>query len=816
MSEVASESKSAHEGGPEWRWPIDWGQADRLPALQGRGADALLALPELGLHRVLDQLSAQARALCSGMPGTAERLSDSLRILRHAAPWLQQGPSTAGAEVKVDCVAPASDISLIDDEGAATLLAVAARVAGADGARLIAELTVTARAAERWFDGSAAAPSPDGAQPTCLAQELTTRDAAWRHLNALAHERRLRNLTRCTELLESLKAEAEVLRPAAPEPVTWTTGITRVDVADPCSDSPVATLSGIGFGAPRPGVGLVAPSWDGAAGAAIHRPVPVLAWSDSTITVQLGSEHVSGVIAFADLEFVSAHDTWIREQSRQIARAMRLNGCPGFDGAQPPLLWDPFSATPPATPAAALRTGRPRLTAHLASGPDGLAAPAWAPGTSQLQAREPFWVVWDLVNAPSARLRPLDEASAQVLAAAGHASDGIDAPHGRIALTAPASPVVLGFVLEADNGACSASLPLRAVVTGPALGPLRMTVLQSLPGGDVGIEIDGDAEVLKPEQPGGLSIPLVAEKRTVVRIDWWPAFAQVPPGEEMRAVARLELHSHGTASGGVLRPGDHTAEEAPVESVILFSGPAFASLAAYDAWQADGNDPASFNVAIPAHWCQGGTQLTATVTAFSDSRVFTATATRWVTFHRRHRVRIRYRRHSLEQIPAPTVEEALASIRHAAAVLPMPDPEIVALDNDPVQQNGHLLEDLFAERGGAPTAAWRDEIWLVVGPRGANGAYLSQYPWIAATETRPMITAHEIGHAFGQRHIALCGAAQDPEDPAAFPHRGELPVVGWDVWHNQPVRHALDFMTYCDPSWATPERWRRMFLSNRP
>ena len=48
------------------------------------------------------------------------------------------------------------------------------------------------------------------------------------------------------------------------------------------------------------------------------------------------------------------------------------------------------------------------------------------------------------------------------------------------------------------------------------------TVFQSLTaGGDVTVTTAASGETLNP--PTGNTIPLVAGKRTVVRIDWWPA-----------------------------------------------------------------------------------------------------------------------------------------------------------------------------------------------------------------------------------------------------------------------------------------------------
>ena len=105
---------------------------------------------------------------------------------------------------------------------------------------------------------------------------------------------------------------------------------------------------------------------------------------------------------------------------------------------------------------------------------------------------------------------------------------------------------------------------------------------------------------------------------------------------------------------------------------------------------------------------------------------------------------------------------------------------------------------------------------MVVGAAGANGVEVQGIPWIVATDARADVTAHEIGHLFGQKHLPLCGAAQNPEPLASFPQQGNVAVVGWDTWNNMPVRNAIDFMSYCPNSWCSPERWRRIFLLNRP
>jgi hypothetical protein len=308
----------------------------------------------------------------------------------------------------------------------------------------------------------------------------------------------------------------------------------------------------------------------------------------------------------------------------------------------------------------------------------------------------------------------------------------------------------------------------------------------------------------------------------VARIDWWPAVPQVPAGEALHAVAVLEV-THATAwppTSVHLRPGPSTADDPPASSVTLPSGPPFGSLTEYQQWIDTGNDPLTFNVVIPAEWAKGEVTLRASINALSPGQPsWQPTATRTVTFHRRHRARIRYRRHSTATSGPPTTEQAVAAIRTAAAMLPIPDPEIVVLGNDPaVPTTAGYIEDMFAERGANPTASWRDEVWLVVGPAGVGGfADIGRWPWIAATEATGAVTGHEIGHLFSQPHLALCGAGQNPEDPATFPDQGRVLVIGWDMWNNRPVRDATDFMSYCwANAWISPERWRRVFLQARP
>src|SRR5262249_24421093 len=150
-----------------------------------------------------------------------------------------------------------------------------------------------------------------------------------------------------------------------------------------------------------------------------------------------------------------------------------------------------------------------------------------------------------------------------------------------------------------------------------------------------------------------------------------------------------------------------------------------------------------------------------------------------VTFYPRRGVRIRYRAWGQTVSPtpdrppagpAPADQVCRDALRAAGSLLPIPDPEIVTLPGSPVEWDGHLIEDLVADRGGTPTPAWRDEIWLVVGPLNTGG--YSPGPWVGATDCTGLTAAHEICHLFRQNHLALCGLAGDP--PSSFPNGGKV------------------------------------------
>jgi hypothetical protein len=867
-----------------WSWPVRWEPAVRLAVARGRHPDVLLDDPNLVAHRVLDRLAAQALEVHRGAPGASEAFVDAIRALVLAAPWLvgtADRPDSGTAEshhahdphgtygegsgggTTGSAQAPLED-ALIDVGGVSALHAIAARLAGRDGATAVLGLAATAMAAEQWLPGlshtgdarhradilllggismtglrpqTGTFRGSEGAQPPEESAShadpvLIANSPIWERLGALARNdafsasRGIAELHRCFELFDELMRIAESSQPTPNGPVTWTTGIQRVEVSAPCGASPLLTIHGNGFGATAPpGGAVVAPHWNQEAKAIIYAPVTVVSWSDSQVVVRLGSSSVGGTVAFANIGFVAEYNAWNREASRDVARTMHASGCPGFNQPNPPLLWPPFSLSPAPAPTATYQAGLPWIVADITRDPVGLAPDRWDGVSVHLRAGEPFWVVWRTVNADTAALRASGATGSQILVAAGHPASGVIGASGSVRLVAPSSAAVVEFTVEASNAACGiVRAPRRIVVTGPALGPAKITVLQSLPGGDVDLVL-GDivgagitSEALDP--PTGRSIPLVAEKRTVARIDWWPAVPQVPEGEQLRAVATLKVKNIGDwFLSGTLSPGSSTAEDPPTSSVTLFSGPPFSSVAQYQQWIDAGNEPATFNVVIPTEWCKWEVLLEATVRVFSPlGPAWDVTAATWVKFHRRRRVRIRYRRHTAPNRPTPTTQEAERAIRDAASLLPIPDPEILVLGNDPAAPSTGYIEDMFAERGGTPTSAWRDEIWLVVGPAGVGGfADIGRWPWIAATDATALTTAHEIGHLFWQNHLNLCGVSGD--DPTLFPDNGNVVVIGWDMWNNRVVRGATDIMTrtYCpEPTWMSPGRWRRIFLQVGP
>ena len=370
--------------------------------------------------------------------------------------------------------------------------------------------------------------------------------------------------------------------------------------------------------------------WDEDTAATVYRTVTVVSWSDTQVVVRLGRDAVSGVVAFADIAFIRIYNLWADGENERVSAAMRAAGCPGYAPPASPIIWPHWTEIPAHAPVAAYAAGVSRIVAEITLEPVGTPPARWSNDTVHLETGQTFWVLWRTVNADTAELRGTGPAS-QVLVAAGHAASGITGTSSSAKLVAPAQPAVLEFTLEASNAACGAAqLPLRLVVTGPALQPVAIVVQQSLPGGDVDV-VPGDiagsgfiSEALKP--PDGLSIPLVAQKRSVAQIDWWTAFPQVPVAEFLTAEASLRMSGPAIPWSGVtLRPGTSTANPPPTAAdppVALRSGRPFSSVLEYGQWIAQNvnNNPATFNVVLPAELCIGQITLEATGTCPQPGR----------------------------------------------------------------------------------------------------------------------------------------------------------------------------------------------------
>ena len=831
-------SLDVHGSDTAWRWPVRWQAAAKAAALYGRSADALLDEPNLAAHRLLEHLAAFAIDTRLDAAQGDARLADAIEALLHAAPWLLETAPTPAKEKPAPRNAPEAPAFVarmheaIDERGVGSLIIAARRACGSRGVRAVIGLANTALAAEQWLP--AFGKECDAALHADLARlgGATAADAPlqaglWQRLNARARttaESGIGQQARCFELFAELTFGAEQERPAPSGALIWSTGIERVEVVDPCGEAPRLTIHGRSFGASAPaGVGVVAPTWDELSGERMYRPVPVLEWSDTRVVAQLHAAHVAGVAAFVNKAFLAEDAAWNRRFSDTIAETMRRGRCPGFGGPSPPLLWDPPSLTPPPTPAAEYTTGAPQIHVELVRNPAGTALPFWAGASVHLMGGEPMRIVWRCANAERGLLRPVNATATQMLLAAGQAPGGVDGTRGDVPLVAPAVASVAEFVIEATNSSCAKSISVHAVVTGAAFGTPSITVLQSLPGGDVAVTGSGSSEALSG---GGVrSIPLVAGKRSVVRIDWWPALPQVPAGQEpIRALAQLHLHGHDQGTFGItLRPGESTADEPAVSSAERLSGPPFESSAAYQQWIDAGNEPATFNVVIPAEFCRGEVLLEAEITAFTPGRQWTVSSARWVTFHHRRRVRLRYRPWGFTvnlppgqaAQPAPTDAQCETAIREGCRLLPFADPEIVRVPGAPgdAGTSSTLVEDLHALRPSVGS----DEIWFVVGPVGTGGVAVGWAPWTGAAEATPVVVAHEIAHMFSQNHLNLCGAT-DGDPPQSIQDNGAVLVSGWNLRNNAPVRGATDLMAdLCRTTgrrvWMSPERWRRIFLA---
>ena len=849
-------------------WPVCWDTMTALAAATNRQPEELADYPLLAAHRVLDRLASMAFDGVDGVFGAAETFVGAVAELCRAVPDLAPEMSakdlaprgfsfltTLGVDEEYtgprsasplsedsysrnrslsDAAGAAASDTLINSDGVSALVELAFQLTGRQGAQVIRQLSEIAVRAERLLLGmtyprdrgyladvsvlaGTAEDVPDAAKGPSVVDQ---RDQPWWSPQDRTH---IADLVRtapsiCSVAFERVSEDDFLTHPPPEVTPLSTTGIQRVEVADPCGASPVMTIYGSGFGAaPAAGVGVIAATWDATTSRVVYRKVAVSSWSDQAVVAQLPSNVVSGVAAFADLDAIADYNSWAKDRNLRVTQIMHGRGCPGNWIAE-----NTYSEIPTPVAAAQYTAGGPRIIADVAptDGPPEL----WNSRTLHLQTGQAFRIAWQSFGADTVTLRALDGGASAILAAAGYGSSvaGLDTSSGQLVLPATANPVRATFGVEAGNGCGAARAPVAVVVTGAPFQSASLAVFQAVAGGDVTVTVQGASEVLDP--PSGSTIPLVASKRSVAVVDWWGAVPQMPPGEVLTATATLKVSGPLVGYPGVtLRPSALTSDAAPPDDPVeLPSGPAFASPAAYQQWIAMGNNPQTFNVVLPAEVCLGGeipgtsvqgwTVLGATVEVSSqDGPSWTVMAGNNVTFYPRRRVRIRYRAWGqTPSVPAPSDQVCRDALRAAGSLLPIPDPEIVALPGSPVEQNGHLIEDLVAERG-TPTPAWRDEIWLVVGPQNTGG--YSPGPWVGATDCTGPTAAHEICHLFGQNHLALCGIAGDPS--SSFPNGGNVVVPGFDMWNSVFVRNARDIMvrTYCpEPTWQSPERWRRVFL----
>ncbi len=820
MKETAQETES------QWIWPVNWAPAVGRVTAAGLAADAVLEHPDLAAHRMLDRLSGKARAVRNNTPGATAKFVDAVGTLARGAPWLLEvtPDTTYDKNPTADdcgCTQPQSSRSMIAESGVIVLLSTAARATGTTGVQVVHGLVAAATAAEALLpsfaepgDGGeradlAALTNTSGRSPGPPGSADELGEPVWTRLVTLARQTRAAPSLRCVRLADRLAEELSP-EPVPLRPITWTTGIQSVEVIDEASTPRGLVIRGSGFGTQPSGVGVVAAMWDEQTWTVVHAQVSITSWSDREVRVSLGSRAVSGSVAFLDLNFLETYREYAELENEEAKSALRAAGCPAVDIVNPAYNYAVATST-----AAQYSVAAPVIVSKVTQS-SGAAAASWNFDSVHLETGQAFQLFWRAANADSAVLKAVNAFGETVLGNAGHGpATGVPGLNRTLSLIAPAQAAIVEFQVEARNAASGVvRKSIRIVVTGKPLRQPTITVLQSLPGGDVDVVSSGGAESFNPA--GGRTIALVAEKRTIVRVDWWPGLPQVPDGERIEATATLRVRNRGDFSlSGTLQPNESTAEPPSSTGVFLPSGPPFASAGAYDGWVAGGGVPATFNFVMPPEWCKWEVILEPTITASPDfGPSFTASTALWAKFHRRRRVRIRYRRHTVPNRPTPTTEATVASLRVAGSLLPIPDPEIVVLTNDPAAPSTGYIEDMMRERANTPAAQWKDEIWLVVGPVGVGGvADPSAWPWTAATEATGAVSAHEIGHMFNQAHLKLCGAAQNPDDPATFPDRGDVLVTGWDTWNNREVRNGIDLMSYCwGNAWMSPERWRRIFL----
>jgi hypothetical protein len=629
-------------------------------------------------------------------------------------------------------------------------------------------------------------------------------------------------------------------------PITWTAGIDSVEVTSPCAPKWI-TLHGTGFGInPPPGVGVVASMWDAERLEVVCRPLKLIGWSDTTVTAEFITtptmRPVGGVAGFADVAYIQAYNAWAAREDARVAGILATASCAGIRlppgvAMQRSLLIPPkpFSACPTASAAVTYQAGDTALVLEIAplSGPvvRWLEDPLRNLQVIALSPGQPFRLTWTVANTDKLILWNESADGVDMLGQvfAGLADEGLIPPvSGSRILTAPSLPVHIGFHFVAENACGGIAASVHAVVVCPPVAPARIDAVAPLPAGTADVIVQDSQETFIGDSE---TIPLVANKRTVIRLDWQGAIPQVPKGyfgetTGLSVSVRLwAICSHPSGTVLVELPFQpDTAQSPPPASASDVSIPAkaFSNAAEYAAWRNANEGTSTLNAVLPASLATGEVVLSAAINAYSPmSKV--AVDPPWfridvppvaVKFHPRRGISIKYQRwgNSPNAGDAPSDDVCVHALQVDGSLLPAPDPPIAALPGSTVVQNGHLVEDLFAQKTATPGAAGWYEIWFVMGPFGSGGIALPATPWTGANCPNVGSTAHEIGHMFGQHHLndAVCGP-RDGESPATFPDQGSVLPVGWNQWDNAPVVGAKDIMTYCPQTWISPERWRRLF-----
>lgn len=853
------DESATHQG-----WPVSWRSAVVLARANGQHPDVFLRDQGLAAHRILDRLAAAAVDVHSQLPGARQAMRGLLADTIRAVPWLTPAHDEIHPHGQSDCGSCGSEDRItgengfssgggttwVNDDGISTLASLAGALAGDAASTAIRRLGAAARAAETYIPGLQ--PRSQGELASDLAllatspsdstgsHEIRTAptptmsdgldDGFWDHISRTAA---LDTASPCQAWLARLSIDDLDQYPQPTGTATNTTGIERVDVPDPCGPAPRLTIHGHGFGAHRPpNVNVVVATWDSGSSELIYRNAQDISWTDDTIVVQLPSNVVPGYAAFSDVEFVTEYNAWVDGRNSRINVAMHAHGCPGHWTVEQhlPLIPDP-------NPAAGYRAGAPVLMGQLF--PSIGATQLWDSTTVHLHTGDAFQIGWRVYGADTLSLKPSfdDDKASEILSAAGYPASGasLTPQDGFLTLASPAQPARATFILQADNGCGTIEAPLTVMITHPPLAEATTTVFQSLTaGGDVTVTNAAGTESLNP--PTGDTIPLVAGKRTVVRIDWWLATEQLPAYYFLSAQASVQVTGFFLPPGGVtVMPSFSTADLSPPATPFSqASGPGFTSVSEYQQWVSGGGRTNPFYVVLPPELCQGGNILgtptpavtaivaTITLTAPDGGPTWTLTAGTTVTFHPRRKVTLRYLPFAFtDPTLIPTDAQCEAALKVAGSMLPVPDPDIFRLPGQPVLSDGHLVEDLEAQRTaqqGAFSDAWRDEIWLLMGTWGIGGVNLGEY--VVAANIDPVVCAHEIGHSYGQNHLNVCGNVPLSDPMSTWPDNGLVPVEGWDTWDDADVAAGrLDMMayTYCTGSgWIHPERWRRIFLKAGP